>query len=135
MKEVSDNAYFELPPVNENNNEELYQTSGENEYSADGENTSKHDNLPKKDSHRMTLQSVCTKPLDKHMQWKRHSLIIGDNLIYGIDESRIKKIQVRMFPRASVEDITSLLRKNPPTFYTSVQSMPSSVILYKSLRN
>ena len=72
MKVLSDNAYFEFPPIKENENEGSYETiSSESEYTADLENTSTDDIVPKKDSHSMMLHSVCNKSLDKNMQWKK----------------------------------------------------------------
>ena len=119
MKALSDNAYFEFLPIKENENEGLYETiCSESEYTADLGNTTTDDIVPKKDCHNMMLQSVYNKSPDKNMQWKKGTpLIIGDSLIHGIDESRLKNTEVRMFPGAFVENmqfnIIPLLRKNP----------------------
>ena len=92
MKELSDNAYFEFSPIKENESEGLYETiSSESECTADLETTTTDDIVPKKDSHSMMLHSVYNKSLDKNMQWKKDTtLIIGDSLTHGIDESRLK---------------------------------------------
>ena len=45
------------------------------------------------------------------------TLIVGDSMLYGIDESKIRNAKVRIFPGASIEDLvyhlTPLLRKRP----------------------
>ena len=45
------------------------------------------------------------------------TLIVGDSMLYGINESKIKNAKVRIFPGASIEDLvyhlTPLLRQRP----------------------
>ena len=52
--------------------------------------------------------------------WKRGTtLIVGDSMLYGLDESRLKTCKVRIYPGASIEDmhynLIPLLRKKPTT--------------------
>ena len=64
------------------------------------------------------LPSIYSKPLEETAKWDNGTtLIIGDSLLYGIEESKLKNTKVRMYPGAGVEDMSyniyPLLRKNP----------------------
>ena len=64
------------------------------------------------------MNSVYTKPLEKEAVWKKGTTpIIGDSLLYGLDEKRLKNMKVRIHPGSRVEDmyynIFPLLRKEP----------------------
>ena len=66
------------------------------------------------------INDVYKKELDECALWRRGTtLIVGDSLIYGLDESRLKNCKVRVFPGASIEDmyynIVPLIRKKPTT--------------------
>ena len=66
----------------------------------------------------MNLENIYRGPLPKEAHWKEGTtLIIGDSMIGGIDESRLRKTKVRVNPGATVEDmfyhITPYLRKHP----------------------
>ena len=49
----------------------------------------------------------------------RKPLILGDSMLYGLEESRLRNCKVHMFPHASIEDmhynLIQLLRKKPTT--------------------
>ena len=56
--------------------------------------------------------------LNEKACWKRGTtLIIGDSMIYGLDEARLRNCKVRVYPGASIEDmyynLVPLLRKKP----------------------
>ena len=64
------------------------------------------------------INSIYSKPLEKQALWKKGTtLIIGDSLLYGIDESRLRNTKVRVYPGSGIEDmhynIYPLLRKKP----------------------
>ena len=64
------------------------------------------------------INSIYSKPLPKEALWKKGTtLVIGDSLLYGIDEKRMKNAKVRVYPGAGIEDmhynILPLLRKKP----------------------
>ena len=49
------------------------------------------------------------------------TLIVGDSMLYGIDETRLRNTKVRLFPGSTIEDlylnIYPLLRKNPTNIF------------------
>ena len=54
--------------------------------------------------------------------WKKGTtLTVGDNMLYGIDETRLRNTKVRLFPGSTIEDmylnIYPLLRKNPTNIF------------------
>ena len=62
--------------------------------------------------------AIYKKAINKNELWRQGTtLIIGDSVLYGIDESKLKDTKVRVLPGSSVEDIffniTPLLRKKP----------------------
>ena len=64
------------------------------------------------------LERVYKEPLPPHALWKQGTtLIIGDSMIGGIEERRLRNTKVRSHPGASIEDlhfhITPYLRKKP----------------------
>ena len=64
------------------------------------------------------LNTIYQNTIDNNALWKQgKTLIIGDSILYGIDESKLKHTKVRVFPGSSIEDIffniTPLLRKKP----------------------
>ena len=64
------------------------------------------------------LNTIYQNTIDNNALWKQGTtLIIGDSILYGIDESKLKHTKVRVFPGSSIEDIffniTPLLRKKP----------------------
>ena len=64
------------------------------------------------------LERVYKKPLPPEALWRQGTtLIIGDSMIGGIEERRLRNTKVRPKPGASIEDmfffITPYLRKNP----------------------
>ena len=64
------------------------------------------------------LNSIYKRSVNTNEIWKNGTtLIIGDSMLYGIDEKRLKNTKVRIFPGASIEDlffnISPLLRKKP----------------------
>ena len=66
------------------------------------------------------INSIYSKPLNTKALWKKGTtLIIGDSLLYGLDEQRLKNAKVRIYPGAGIEDmhynILPLLRKKPTT--------------------
>ena len=66
----------------------------------------------------MDLENIYRGPLPKEAHWREGTtLIIGDSMIGGVDESRLRKTKVRVNPGATVEDmfyhITPHLRKHP----------------------
>ena len=66
------------------------------------------------------INDVYKNELDECALWRRGTtLIVGDSLIYGLDESRLKKCNVHVFPGASIEDmyynIVPLIRRKPTT--------------------
>ena len=63
---------------------------------------------------------IYEKPLNHEAIWRKGTiLIVGDSMLYGIEENKLKNAKVRVFPGASIEDLvyhlTPLLRKNPST--------------------
>ena len=75
------------------------------------------------------LNSIYDKPMANQSLWKNGTtLIIGDSLLNGIDESKLVNAKVRIYPGASVDDmfynIFPLLRKTP-----------SNVIIYAGTNN
>ena len=64
--------------------------------------------------------NVYDKGININAQWKpRTTLIIGDSMLNGLDEKRLKNCKVTAFPGSSIEDmhfhIIPLLRKRPST--------------------
>ena len=64
--------------------------------------------------------NVYDKGININAQWKpRTTLIIGDSMLNGLDEKRLKNCKVRAFPGSSIEDmhfhVIPLLRKRPST--------------------
>ena len=49
------------------------------------------------------------------------TVIVGDNMLYGIDETRLRNTNVRLFPGSTIEDlylnICPLLRKSPTNIF------------------
>ena len=78
-----------------------------------------YNDVPDKvDNNAKILSEIYEKPIDKKAFWNdRTTLIIGDSMLFGIDEGRLKYTKVRIYPGASVDDmffnIFPLLRKNP----------------------
>ena len=71
------------------------------------------------------LENIYQGPLPKAAHWKEGTtLIIGDSMIGGIEEGRLRNTKVRTNPGASVEDmyyqITPYLRKHPSTIICHV---------------
>ena len=63
---------------------------------------------------------VYNSELDHHILWKKGTtLIVGDSMLNGLDETKLRNCKVRVYPGSSVEDmhynITPLLRKQPST--------------------
>ena len=57
---------------------------------------------------------------DESALWNsRTTLIVGDSMLYGLDETRLKNCKVRVYSGASIEDmhynLVPLLRKKPAT--------------------
>ena len=51
------------------------------------------------------IQSIYKKFHDINGQWKPGThLIIGDSLIYGIQEPKLKNTKVRIFPGSSIDE-------------------------------
>ena len=68
--------------------------------------------------HHITEEEIYTNELPHNALWKkRTTLIVGDSMIGGIMEKRMRNTKVRSFPGALVEDlfyyIVPLLRKKP----------------------
>ena len=66
-----------------------------------------------------TLNAYTANP-EHHTLWKKGTtLIIGDSMLHGLDETRLRNSKVRVCPGASIEDlhyhIIPLLRKRPST--------------------
>ena len=62
--------------------------------------------------------NIYEKDIEKNALFKPGTtLIVGDSMIYGIDEKRLKNCKVRVYPGASIEDmhfnLIPLLRKRP----------------------
>ena len=80
-------------------------------------NVRKPNEVPNKVESNITILNTIY-PVDTNALWNDGtSLIIGDSMLYGIDESRLKCSKVCIYPGASVDDmflnIFPLLRKNP----------------------
>ena len=68
------------------------------------------------------LNMIYKKPINTDALWKKGTtLIVGDSMLNGIIESKLKNTKVRILPGASIEDmffhITPLLRKNRLILY------------------
>lgn len=66
------------------------------------------------------INEIYSKPLNIEATWRHGTtLIAGDSMLNGIDESKLRNTKVRVFPGASIEDLayhlTPLLRKKPST--------------------
>ena len=64
------------------------------------------------------LNKIYNEPLDPNALWRvGTTLLIGDSMLYGVEESRLRNTKVRIKPGSSVEDmffhITPYLRKQP----------------------
>ena len=64
------------------------------------------------------IPSIYDQPIDEQAVWRKGTtLIIGDSLLYGIDERKIRNTKVRIYPGAGVDgmfyNIFPLLRKRP----------------------
>ena len=64
------------------------------------------------------IPSIYDQPIDEQAVWRKGTtLIIGDSLLYGIDERKRRNTKVRIYPGAGVDDmfynIFPLLRKRP----------------------
>ena len=73
------------------------------------------------------LNTVYVQPIDERALWKPGTtLIIGDSILYGIDENRLRNTKVRVYPGSTIEDmffnITPLLRKRPTNIFLHVGS-------------
>ena len=73
-----------------------------------------------KGNNNVDIINVYEHELNASALWKRGTiLIIGDSMLYGLDESRLKTCKVRIYPGASIEDmhynLIPLLRKKPTT--------------------
>ena len=52
------------------------------------------------------LNSIYEKPMANQSLWKNGTtLIIGDRMLNGIDESKLVNAKVRIYPGASVDDM------------------------------
>ena len=90
------------------------------------------------------MNSVYTKLLEKEAVWKKGTtLIIGDSLLYGLDEKKLKNMKVRIHPGSSVGDmyynIFPLHRKEPTNIIlhagTSNATSENSVEIVEKLFN
>ena len=107
--------YFQFPPIEEEgDNEIIYEdnTSGNNYWL----NVGKSSEVPNKVESNITILNTIY-PVDTKAMWNDGtSLIIGDSMLYGIEESRLKCSKVCVYPGASVDDmffnIFPFLRKN-----------------------
>ena len=109
--------YYQFPPITEENTcanlfenissgdecDSMFKSTGESNKTV--ENTS-------------ILNSIYDNPMDEKAMWKPGTtLITGDSMLYGIDETRLKHSKVRIFPGCTVDDmfynIFPLLRKKP----------------------
>ena len=66
------------------------------------------------------FMNVYQNNIDERALWNnRTTLIVGDSMLYGLDESRLKNCKVRIYPGSSIEDmhynLVPLLRKKPAT--------------------
>ena len=90
------------------------------------------------------LQNIYKGPLPKRAQWKEGTtLIIGDSMIGGIDEGRLRNAKVRVNPGSTVEDmffhITPYLRKMPTNIICHIGTNnatddTSEVVMHKLCR-
>ena len=94
--------------------DELYENiNSDSEWSDDSYNVSTPVNAASN-----IIPSIYTKPLEDDARWKSGTtLIIGDSILNGIDETRLKNTKVRIYRGASVDDmfynVFPLLRKAP----------------------
>ena len=74
------------------------------------------------------LGSIYKKPL-LTAHWNRGTtLIIGDSLLYGIDEARVSNSKVRIFPGALIEDMFHFV-------YPYLRKKPSNIIIHAGTNN
>ena len=80
-----------------------------------------HWNITTSDNNRYTyFMNVYQNNIDESALWNsRTTLIVGDSMLYGLDETRLKNCKVRVYSGASIEDmhynLVPLLRKKPAT--------------------
>ena len=75
------------------------------------------------------LGSIYRKPLPLTAHWKRGTtLIIGDSLLYGIDEARVRNSEVQTFPGALIEDMFHFV-------YPYLRKKPSNIIIHAGTNN
>ena len=70
------------------------------------------------DTSKYKINHIYEKPLVNEATWRSGTtLIVGDSLLNGIEESKLRNAKVRVFPGSSIEDLvyhlTPLLRKKP----------------------
>ena len=52
------------------------------------------------------INQIYKNPLNHEATWKKGTpSIVGDIMLYGIDESKIRNAKVRIFPGASIDDL------------------------------
>ena len=111
--------YHHFPPVtgsNNGSNDDMYESiNSDSDFDMSSSEISPTNKVGTKPR---ILPSIYEKPLEECAKWKKGTtLIIGDSLLYGIDESKLKDTKVRIYPGAGIEDtyynIFPLLRKEP----------------------
>lgn len=66
------------------------------------------------------VPQIYENPINSKEIWKNGTtLIVGDSMLYGLEENKINNSKIRVFPGSSIEDmyynLTPLLRKKPDT--------------------
>ena len=106
------------------------------------ENKAEGETVKISENEHFILNSIYTKPLEKAALWKKGTtLIIGDSLLYGLDETKLKNAKVRIYPGGSLEDmhynIYPLLRKKPTNIIihagTNNATTENSVLIVEKL--
>ena len=88
------------------------------------------------------MGTIYERPIEKAALWRPGTtLLVGDSLLFGIDEKRLRNTKVRIFPGASIEDmyfnLVPLLRKKPTNIILLVGTnnavLENSVKIYEKL--
>ena len=94
------NSYFEFPRLHEEAERRQHNVARDNNHSES------NDKMSSTGIDYSILTKLYQHPLEANTMWKKDTtLIIGDTLLYGIDEQRLHNTKIRVFPGATIEDI------------------------------